>query len=320
MTADRRSLPWKVRALLRTQGLLTKVGALPDPHKVLTKPMAVRMALGAPKGLIGDVPEVPFEDRQVATRDGASIRVRVYRPASASDQPVLYTHGGGFVLGGIDSCDHICKRLAHEANAVVVSVEYRLAPDHKFPVPVQDCVDAAHWLLGAADELGVDPAKLVVAGDSGGGNFAAVLAVMFRDEGRPLAGQLLIYPGVDLSMSLPGVNAYQGVGLTTADLQLCVSSYLAAGQDPTDPYASPWYADATGLAPAFVLTVDHDPLHGEGVAYAEKLLRAGVRVRHVNRPDHVHGSLSIPKLYRGVDEVYAEMVAFLRSVAVSQPA
>ncbi|MDP9181762.1 MAG: alpha/beta hydrolase [Actinomycetota bacterium] len=310
------ALPLRVRAVMHLQTVLTKVGALPDTDKVLAMPEAKRIAMGAPKALVGKLPSVDAQDRHVTTRDGASIRVRVYRSSEPTDQPVLYIHGGGFVVGGIDSCDHICRRLAHESGAVVVSVEYRLAPDHAFPIPVHDSADAAYWLIEHADELGVDPSKLVVGGDSAGGNLAAVLAVLFRDEGRPLAGQLLIYPTVDLSLSLPGIQTYEGVGLGLEDCRRMAVAYLG-DHPPTDPYASPWYADATGLAPAFVITVDHDCLHGEGAAYAEKLRAAGVPVEHVNVADHVHGSLSLPKLFKGIDDLYAGMVAFLRQVSVS---
>ena len=313
------TLPWKVRAMLRTQTVLTKLHVLPDVDKLLAMPEAKRMAMGAPASLVGPLPSVVTEDRQVATRDGGSIRVRVYRSAEPTDQPLLYVHGGGFLVGGIDSCDHICRRLAHESGAVVVSVEYRLAPDHAFPIPVHDTADAAYWLLEHADELGVDPAKLVVGGDSAGGNLAAVLAVLFRDEGRPLAGQLLIYPAVDLSLSLPGIHAYDGLGLTVAECRGIAAAYLG-DHDRTDPYASPWYADATGLAPAYVLTVEHDCLHDEGAAYADKLRAAGVPVEHVNVADHAHGSLSLPKLFKGVDDVYDAMTRFVRRAAdVAEP-
>lgn len=310
------SLPWKVRVLFGLQKALTKARVLPDADRLLRMTPEKRMAFGPSKGMAGRVPAVGTEDRQVTTRDGASIRVRVYRAPDATDQPVLYVHGGGFVMGGIRGCDHICRRLAGETGAVVVSVEYRLAPEHRFPGPLHDSVDAAAWITANAEDLGVDPAKLVVGGDSAGGNLAAALAVVFRDEGRPLAGQLLIYPVVDLALSLPGIQAYEGVGLSREDSRRCAAEYLGA-HEPTDPYASPWYADPTGLAPAFVLTVHHDPLHYEGVAYAEKLRDAGVPVEHVDLEDHAHGSLSLPTLYTGVDDLYASMTEFIRKAAVS---
>jgi acetyl esterase len=310
------ALSWKVRAVFRAQAALTKLRVLPDSEKLLTLPVAKRLAMGPGKGLVGKVPAVGSEERTITTRDGDTIRLRVYRPADPTDQPLLYLHGGGFVVGGIASCDHICRRLAHESGAVVVSVEYRLAPEHRFPVPLHDCLDAADWVVAQADELGVDPAKLVVGGDSAGGNLAAALAVVFRDEGRVLAGQLLVYPFIDLSLSLPGVEAYRGLGLHVEEGRLVAAAYLG-DHDPTDPYASPWYADPAGLAPAFVVTVDNDALQHEGIAYAEKLLAAGVPVEHVDLVDHVHGSLSIPALYQGIDEVHESMASFVRRVAVT---
>jgi acetyl esterase len=312
------ALPWKVRAMFGLQKALTKARVLPDHTRLLRWSAEKRLGMGPGKGLVGKLPPVETEDRTVTTRDGATIRVRLYRAAEANDQPLLYFHGGGFVLGGIRSCDHICRRLAHETGAVVVSVEYRLAPEHRFPGPLHDCLDAAHWLLDQADELGVDPSKLVVAGDSAGGNLAAATAVVFRDEGRRLAGQLLIYPAVDLSLSLPGIHSYVGLGISTEEARFCAESYLG-GHDPTDPYASPWYADATGLAPALVVTVDNDCLRHEAVAYAEKLLAAGVPVEHLDVVDQVHGSLSIPVVYRGIDDVYAAMTRFVRGASVAAP-
>jgi acetyl esterase len=309
------ALPWKVRAMLRTQRALQKAHLYPSNAKLLRLPVEKRLAMGPSKGLVGAVPTVDTEDRLVPTRDGASIRVRVYRAKEQSDQPLLYVHGGGFAFGGIGSCDHICRRLAHETGAVVVSVEYRLAPEHRFPGPLHDTLDAADWVAEHADELGVDMRKLVVGGDSAGGNLSAALAVVFRDEGRPLAGQLLIYPALDLALSLPGVHAYRGVGLGVEDLRYCADAYLG-DHDPTDPLASPWYADPTGLAPAFVLTVHHDSLRHEGVEYAAKLRAAGVPVQLVDLEDHSHGSLSLPKLFAGVDELYGQMSDFVRKAAV----
>jgi acetyl esterase len=305
------ALPWKVRATLSLQGFLMRVGVLPDIDKALAMPHAKRLAIAPGKRMLGPVPAVDAEDHVVATRDGGSIRVRVYRAAGATRQPLLYLHGGGFAIGGIDSCDHICRRLAHETGAVVASVEYRLAPEHPFPGPLNDARDALAWFLGTD----VDAEALVVAGDSAGGNLSAALAIWLRDEGRPLAGQLLIYPAVDLSLSLPGIHAYTGPGLSVEECRRVAEIYLQ-GHDPTDPYASPWYASPEGLAPALVVTVDNDCLEHEGVAYAEKLRAAGVPVQHVAVADHVHGSLSLPTLYRGIDELYAEMAAFVKGAAI----
>jgi acetyl esterase len=305
------TLPRKARAAIAVQQLLVRLRVMPDFQRLIRMPEAKRIALAPSKALLGPVAQVETEDHQVATRDGGSIRVRVYRSAGATRQPLLYLHGGGFLVGGIDSCDHICRRLAHESGAVVASVEYRLAPGHPFPGPLHDCLDALEWFL----QQDVDPTTLVVGGDSAGGNLSAATAVVLRDEGRPLAGQLLIYPAVDLAFSLPGFHAYRGVGLTVEDCAHCADAYLQ-GHDPTDPYASPWYADPAGLAPAFVFTAAHDILQNEGVAYAEKLREAGVPVTLVDLADHAHGSLSLPRLFAGVDELYAGMTAFVKGVAV----
>jgi acetyl esterase len=320
MTGDRSSLPWRARALMSAQGLLMRARLVPGVAASLGRPVAERTALGPPKLLVGAVPTVSAEDHQVQTRDGDMIRVRVYRAAAATDQPLLYLHGGGWAVGGLRACDHICRRLAHESGAVVVSVEYRLAPEHPYPTAVHDAVDAAQWLLAQAEDLAVDPARLVVGGDSAGGNLAAVLAVLFRDEGRPLAGQLLIYPAVDLSMSLPGIHAYQRGALKADDLAVAVRAYVG-DHDPTDPYVSPWFAEPQGLAPAMVVTVGYDPLQHEGDAYAGKLRAAGVPVTHVHVPGHAHASLSLPRLYRGIDDLYRQITDFVVSVpSTSQPA
>jgi acetyl esterase len=301
------ALSWKARTTFGLVRALGAVGLAPTMERALRMPMAKRLGTGPVKGLIGKRVDVPTEDALVPTRDGAEIRVRVYRPEGAT-LPVLYVHGGGFVLGGLASCDHICRRLAVECGAVVVSVEYRLAPERPFPGPLHDCEDALDWLL----TQDWDAERLVVAGDSAGGNLAAALALRLRDRGTPLAGQLLLYPALDLTMSGDGVRGYRGVGLTTKDCQACADAYLAGG-DPTDPLASPLLApDLTGLAPALVVTVEHDPLHDEGGAYVQRLLEAGVPAELVDVADHVHGSLSLPALYVGIDDLYRRLSAFVR--------
>jgi acetyl esterase len=305
------ALSTKVRVTFSVMKALTRVGLLPDNEKVLRMPVAKRLALGPGKRMVGRVPEVPSYDVEVPTRDGAQIRVRVYAPAGAA-APVLYAHGGGFVVGGLASCDHICRRLAVEADVVVVSVEYRLAPERRYPGPLDDCEDAVDWLLAQG---AWDPTRLVVGGDSAGGNLAAALALRLRDRGTPLAGQLLIFPALDLTVTRPGVLSYRGVGLTTSDCRTCADVYVGDG-DRTDPYASPLLApDLAGLAPALVITVEHDPLHDEGADYVERLLEAGVPATLVDVPDHVHGSLSVPAMYGGIDELYARMAGFVRAAA-----
>ena len=270
-------------------------------------PMEKRMAMGPEKFMLGDVPEVPFRDEQVPTRDGATIRVRVYEPEGAT-VPLLYAHGGGFAFGGIKSCDHMCKQIAHDAGMVVVSVEYRLAPEHAFPGPLHDVEDALTWLR----QQGWDDECLFVGGDSAGGNLAAALAMLCRDSDVPLLGQLLIYPALDMTAQGEGVLGYTGIGMKAEDMQLCARTYLG-GADPHEPLASPLHApDLTGLAPAFVLTVEHDALRWEAQRYAERLVAAGVATTTYDVDGHVHASLSVPALYKdGIGEIYARMVGFI---------
>lgn len=301
-------LSMKVRATFGLMRALTAVGLVPSTEKVLKMPVAKRMAFGPGARMVGPVPEVPSYDVSIPTRDGSQIQVRVYRPEGAT-APVLYAHGGGFSIGGFKACDHICRRLAVEAHAVVVSVQYRLAPEHRFPGPLQDYEDALDWLLTQPWDL----TRLVVAGDSAGGNLAAALALVLRDRGVHVAGQLLIYPALDLTVSGSGVLSYRGIGVSTAEMLTCKDVYLG-GQDPTHPHASPLLApDLAGLPPALVVTVEHDPLRDEGVAYAGRLTGAGIPTTLVDVPGHVHGSLSLPALYDGIDDLYVQMASFVAS-------
>lgn len=286
--------------------ILTWLRLLPTNERVIRLPVEKRLAMGPAGWMVGDVPDVIDEDHVLHTRDGQEIRVRVYRPEIES-RTMLYAHGGGFVVGGIQACDHICRRLAHDADICVISVEYRLAPEHPFPTPLDDCEDALDWMLASRPA----PSELFLGGDSAGGNLAAALALRLRDRGTRVAGQLLIYPALDMTASQPGLTGYRGPGITPDDCRLLATTYLA-GADPTTPEASPLHApNLDGLPPAFVVTVEHDPLRDEGAAYADRLGSEGVPVRHVDVPGHVHGSLSLPALYDGIDELYADFCGFL---------
>ena len=298
---------WKLRASLRMQRGLERVGILPSGERAVRLPVEKRMAVKPASFMLGPVPDVPWSDELLTTRDGSSIRLRVYRPAGAT-APILYAHGGGFIFGGIDSADHICKQVAHEAGRIVVSVEYRLAPEHPFPGPLQDCEDALAWLRQQDWESDL----AIVAGDSAGGNLAAALAIKCRDEAIPLAGQVLLYPALDMTADGEGVRTYRGLGLSSREIRICAATHLG-GADPRDPLASPLHAaDLSGLAPAFVLTVEHDALRWEGEQYVARLRAAGVHVEHLDVPGFVHGSLSAPALHQhGVSEVYASVIAFI---------
>ncbi|MBV9291957.1 MAG: alpha/beta hydrolase [Frankiales bacterium] len=296
---------------------LTKVGVLPTADRLVKQPVAKRIAMGPAKGMVGSLPTgVATRDVDVQTEDGRSVRVRNYTPdtATAGATGVAYLHGGGWIVGGIASCDHLCQRIAADASAVVLSIEYSLAPEHRFPVALHEGLAVLDWMREHADDLGIDSARLVVGGDSAGGNLAAVLALMSRDRGTPLAGQLLIYPSVDHTWSTPSSCNYSGPGLSVDEAR-AVSRYYIGEADPADPLISPLVsADVTGLPPALVVAAAFDCLHDEAVAYAERLLAAGVPCRLLDYPDYAHGFFSVPRFYPGVEAAWEELATFVRSL------
>lgn len=246
------------------------------------------------------VRDISREDSQFSARDGHLVPLRVYRPAESREPlPVVaFFHGGGWVLGNTRMYDPLCTFLAREVGAVVVSVDYRLAPEHRAPKAVHDCVDAVRWLGKHADSLGGNASRLAVSGDSAGGNLAAVVCQIVRDEGGPaIACQALLYPGTDATMSQPSIleNADAPI-LTRAKIDVFLGHYLGpGGLSAADPLVSPlWATSQQGLPPALVQTADLDPLRDEGALYAERLAAAGVPVRHTNYVGVPHGFASFP--------------------------
>ena len=229
----------------------------------------------------------------------AGLPARAYRPeGSASAAPgLVYFHGGGWVIGGIASTDAMCAALAADSGVTVISVDYRLAPEHPFPAAAEDAYAATAWVAEHATELGLDPARIAVGGDSAGGNIAAVAALMARNAGRPaLAFQLLIYPNTDLTMSSRSIKENGDLRhmLSQDSLAWFVQHYLGES-DPTDWRASPLLADShAGLPPALVVTADLDPLVDEGEAYAAKLQQAGVPTRVERGRNMCHGFYGFP--------------------------
>ena len=237
-------------------------------------------------------PIARVEDRRIPGADG-EVAVRLYAASADSPLPVLvYFHGGGFVIGSIETHDETCRQIALSAGCLVVSVDYRLAPEHPFPAAPEDCYAATHWVASHADEIGADPARIAVGGDSAGGNLAAVVALMARDRSGPaLVHQLLIYPVTDHAFDTPsyGENA-EGYMLTTPMMEWFWKHYLGEPGDGQNPLASPLRAgDLAGLPGATVLTAEYDPLRDEGEAYAARLDESGVKTSLTRYDGMFHG-------------------------------
>lgn len=221
------------------------------------------------------------------------IPARVYTPESETPLPVVvYYHGGGWVVGNLDAADVLCRQLANGVKCIVVSVDYRLAPEHKFPAAVEDAYAAAVWVAEHAVSLGADPDRIAVGGDSAGGNLAIVVAMMARDKGASfIQFQLLVNPVTHFSFDTDSYRDNgEGFGLTAETMRWFWGHYLANEQDGLHPYASPILsADLSGLPPALILTAEFDPLRDEGEAYAEKLRAASVPVEMKRYEGMVHG-------------------------------
>ena len=217
------------------------------------------------------------------------------------------------MLGDLDSHANVCCRLAADADCTVIAVDYRLAPEHPFPAAVEDAAAALVGVVASAADLGIDPARVAVGGDSAGGNLAAVLALMGRDGTvPPPCFQLLFYPVTELSCDRPSYAQFTaGVTLTADSMRWFRDRYLASG-NPHDWRGSPARADLRGTAPAFVLTAGYDPLRDEGVAYAAALDAAGVAVTHLHVASQVHGFLTMDRMIRASGSVLATAAAALR--------
>ena len=249
---------------------------------------------------------------------GRNVPLRVYARERGGSRPALiYFHGGGFVLGNLETHDPICRSLAKESGAVVIAVDYRLAPEHKFPAAVEDAHEATKWVAAHAEELGIDAGRIAISGDSAGGSLATVTAMRCRDAGGPaLALQVLIYPVTDLSSfdTASYREMAEGYFLGRAEMAWFARQYLASPETALEPEASPLLApDLSRLPPTLVITAEFDPLREEGEEYASRLQQAGVPVTLTRYPGTIHGFVVMRGALRAGRKAIQEVSDFVRT-------
>ncbi|HEX3983981.1 MAG TPA: alpha/beta hydrolase [Acidisoma sp.] len=275
--------------------------------------------LQGPREAVGSVQDMVLQPA------AGALPLRLYRGlgcAPAEAPALVFFHGGGWVLGNLDSHDTICRWIANELRGVVLSVDYRLAPDHPFPAALEDAEAAIRHLHQNAEPLGIDAARIAVGGDSAGGNIAAVIALMARDGALPaLAFQMLLYPVTDVSADQESYRRFaDGYGLTRAAMLWFHRLYLGAAGRPGDWRISPLRAaDLAGVAPAFVLTAGCDVLHDEARDYAARLREAGVTLRLDENPGQIHGFVSMDGYISAARPAVARAIAFWREIDAAIP-
>lgn len=268
-----------------------------------------------------DPPELAsVENIKVPTKDGP-VPVRVYKPKTLTKSPapaLIFYHGGGWVICDLDSHDVVCRQMADQAGFMVFSVDYRLAPEHKFPAAAVDCIATTQWIVDNAANFGIDTNNIFVGGDSAGGNLTAVVTINARDNGGPkIKGQVLVYPATDMGMTTPSCsNPDMDVLLSSTLMRWFIEHYLNGHGDADDWRASPLrIKDMKGLPQAFVMTAGADPLHDEGIAYKDRLTAAGVDVAYVNYPGQFHGFWTMGKLVPEANKLSSEISAWLKARA-----
>lgn len=301
------------------RALLESMEAQGAPPLASLTPAEARIGSAARFKALGGEPEAlaRVEDHFVPGPAG-DIPVRLYAGEQGGLRPALiYFHGGGFVLGNLDTHDPICRALAKESGATVIAVDYRLAPEHKFPAAVEDAHAVTKWLGANAQRLGIDPNRIAIGGDSAGGDLATVIAMRCRDAGGPpLAMQVLIYPVIDMSgfETASYRELSEGYFLGRAEMLWFADHYLPSREAGRNPEASPLLApDLTRLPPALVITAEFDPLRDEGEAYARRLQQAGVPVTLTRYPGTIHGFVVMRGVLNSGRQAIREVAQFIRT-------
>ena len=292
----------------KAKALIDQMAQMPLPPWSELDAVSFRTIMGAGRFPAPPLPLAEVIDSEIPGPPGP-IPVRIYRASLEEHQPaIVYFHGGGFVVGDLDSHAGTCQRLCHNIGCTIVSVDYRLAPEHIYPAAVDDSYAATQWVATNAHLLKIDPARITVAGDSAGGNLAAVVAIMARDKGGPaICHQLLTYPVTDMGFrSESYVTNGEGYFLTKDMMVWFGDQYVPAGHPVEDPLLSPLYAaDLSNLPPATVITAEYDPLRDEGEAYAKRLTEAGVPTTLLRYDGVIHGFFSMNGAIDQADDAHA---------------
>lgn len=301
--------------------LLGELPALPDPIEDFAtwRAQGAREAEAILTQLLEPGPEVgSVQDVQIPVSGAAAIDLRVYRPAGQGPHPAhLFLHGGGWIAGSIHSTqvDVTCRERCAGAECVVVAVGYRKAPEHPYPIPMDDCQAAMLWLVDHADSLGIREDAISIGGQSAGANLAAGLALRFRDHGWPhLTLQLLEVPLLDATLNQPSCTEYaSGYGLDTPDIARMIAWYVPDPEQRRTPYVSPLLAeDLAGLPDTYVISAEYDPLRDDGELYVRRLREAGVQATFSLQPGHVHFSSALTKVMPAARAWRDEVIAVLR--------
>jgi acetyl esterase/lipase len=298
--------------------MLASAVASTRPNAHLLPVVQARRNFEADYGEVGPGEDVAEVSGHKVPVDGGEITVRAFRPSTQTLPALVYFHGGGWLLGSVDSHQAVCRALANSAQAVVFSVDYRRGPEARFPTAVNDAYAATVWVREHAEDLRLIPEKMAVAGDSAGGNLATVVAMLARDRGGPpLTMQVLAYPVTTTDLTIGFDDDYEGFFLYRDELQWHQDNYLPDTGHSADPLVSPLdHGDLVGLPEAVVLTAQCDPLHAQGELYADALHRAGVSVVHRQWPGMVHGFFALPSVFpEGAEAVAVAGQALRRSLA-----
>jgi len=301
-----------------TQALLDMMsGAFPDISTL--EATQVRAMMEEAPAVPG--PEVMSVIDRTIPGPAGEIPVRLYRPALGTLSTILYFHGGGWVIGSLNTHDAGCRALANATGSLVVSVDYRLAPEHVFPAAADDSYAATAWVAANAKELDIDPARLCVMGDSAGGNLAAVVALMARDQQGPaIALQVGLYPVIDADLTRHSyVENAEGFFLSTAMMGWFWDLYLSDKSARSNPYASPIRAnDLSGLPQSHIITAEHDPLRDEGEAYANALREAGVTSTNTRYGGMFHGFFNMGAFLPAAAQAFDDVTSVIRTAFASE--